>query len=96
MLLIIYVVGIIIITCIIIYTYIYYDSRYIIELEKIKYLELKKRIRDNELSEIRKLTKACPVENLNNPRKCYFDSNYKCSWNEKAERCDLIEQELKN
>jgi hypothetical protein len=31
------------------------------------------------------------VPNLNDPRSCYFGSNYQCSWNDLIGRCDLIE-----
>ena len=42
-----------------------------------------------ELEKIRSRTTPCPTKNLKTPRKCYFESNYRCSWNENAKRCDL-------
>ena len=58
------------------------------ELEKIEKLERKYEKKRRELEEIRSRTTECPVPDLTNPRDCYFGSRYKCTWNERAARCD--------
>jgi hypothetical protein len=81
----IYFFGIILITLIVIILYIMNDLDHKYELDKIKLLEDKYK----ELERVRKLTIPCDVPNLNDPKSCYFKSNYTCSWNENAQRCDI-------
>ena len=70
------------------YLYIIYDQDYKMELEKIDYLEQKQLLREKKLEQIRLKSTPCHITDLDSPRRCYFESNYKCSWNEGAERCD--------
>ena len=70
------------------YLYVIYDQEYKRELEKIEFLERKKLLKEKKLEQIRERTTPCHITELDTPRRCYFDSNYKCSWNESAERCD--------
>jgi len=84
----IYLIGIIIITIIIAFIYINDNYNHQEELNKIAMLEKIQSEKNNKLEKIRAQTITCPVENLNDPRSCYFKSNYKCTWNQQAERCD--------
>ena len=84
-----YFTGVIIITLFMISYFVYQERLHSIEIEKIKRLEKKCIEEEEKLEEIRSKSTPCPIKNLKNPRKCYFDSNYKCSWNESAKRCDL-------
>jgi hypothetical protein len=70
----------------------YYSQErdYSAEMKKINDLEQKQQLRQQALNAIRAQTTVCPVSNLNDPRTCYINSNYTCSWNEQAERCDKI------
>ena len=45
--------------------------------------------REEKIEELRKNTTECPIKHLDNPRDCYFKSNYRCSWNEDTDRCEL-------
>lgn len=71
------------------YYYMQQQNDYYEELRKIEYLERKKERLQKKLSQLRSQTIACPTPNLNNPRDCYFGSNYTCSWGELTNRCDL-------
>lgn len=83
-----YISLVIIITICVLYMYINQEYEHNLELEKIDRLEKKYALKRKELEIIRSRTTECPVPDLNNPRDCYFGSNYKCSWNESAVRCD--------
>lgn len=83
-----YVIGIMIISIAVVLLYIQYDKDYKMEMEKIEYLEREKEIRDRNIEHARSKTTPCPVLNLNTPRQCYINSNYTCTWNKAAERCD--------
>jgi len=82
--------GTIAITVIIIYIYYCQESYHSIQMDKIKYLEYKYQQKKRELDMIAMNSRPCAVEGLTNPRSCYIGSNYRCSWNEKIGRCDLI------
>jgi len=59
------------------------------ELEKIEELEKIMIIEEERLRRIRSKSTPCHIKNLNTPRTCYHNSNYQCSWNDEAKRCDL-------
>lgn len=80
---------IILLTCALFGVFFYKNAEHQKELDKIKNLEVKQEDKQRKINEIRKNGNPCPIPNLNDPRSCYIDSNYRCSWNESAERCDL-------
>jgi hypothetical protein len=84
----IYFIGIILVSLWVLYLYITDEQEYKREMEKIEMLERKEAQRKRELEEIRTLTQPCPITGLDNPRRCFIESNRICSWNEMAERCD--------
>ena len=81
-------IGIGLITIVVLIIYILNQKSHIDEINKINRLEEIYSKKQNYINDERSKTIECPIKNLNNPRVCYFGSNYKCSWNEKAERCD--------
>jgi hypothetical protein len=85
-----FVILVVIITLIILYVYYTQESLHQYQLAKIKSLEYKYEQKTKELDSLRASSEVCPVPNLNDPRSCYFGSNYQCSWNEHIGRCDLI------
>lgn len=85
----IFLIGIFLITLIVFISYIIKERDHRTEIEKIRALEEINKKRQNELEIVRQRTVACPIENLNDPRSCYYDSNFQCSWNKEAERCDV-------
>ncbi|VBB17977.1 hypothetical protein YASMINEVIRUS_440 [Yasminevirus sp. GU-2018] len=74
----------------ILYTYYLQESQHRYQLAKIKALEYKYSVKSREIEELKTRSQSCPVPNLNDPRSCYFGSNYACSWNDMIGRCDLI------
>lgn len=84
------VVIIVIITIIILYVYYSQESQHQYQLAKIRALEHKYEQKSRELDAFRIRTQECTIPNLNDPRSCYFGSNYQCSWNDMIGRCDLI------
>lgn len=86
---IIYIAGVIIITTIIAILYVRSVIQHNFEIEKIESIEKNKRDIQDQINIIRLRTTKCPFYTENNPRSCYFDSRYKCSWNDEAQRCDL-------
>jgi len=85
----IYFIGILLVTLAIIIIYIIQERKHKHELDKINRLEREYDMEQKRLSKIRLRSDPCPTPNLNSPRTCYFQSNYKCSWNERGKRCDL-------
>ena len=85
----IYFVGISAITLIILFLYIMQEKDNAKEMDKIRQLEHKFDIDTRELNLVRSYTTPCPVFNLATPRDCYINSGRKCSWNDRAKRCDL-------
>ncbi len=83
-----YFIGLIIITILVIYFYMVNERDHRIEIEKIERMERMQMERDRDLILIRAKTTPCPTVGLDNPRACYVDSGYKCTWNDMAERCD--------
>jgi len=86
----IYIIGLILITVYIICIYFRNEHLHQTELNRIRLLEIKHQKKMDALNKIRLLTKPCSKKDLKTPRSCYFESKYKCKWNENAERCDLI------
>lgn len=84
----IYILSMLIITIVIIIYYYNQEIDHRAELEKIKNIEEKNKKLQQELEFIRSQTTACPVGEFKDPRSCYFDSGYICSWNDVAKRCD--------
>lgn len=85
----IYFIGIIIVTLLIIAVYVVEDKDHKYEMHKINYLEDREKERQEKIEELRKNTVECPIKHLDKPRDCYFKSNYRCSWNEDTDRCEL-------
>jgi hypothetical protein len=83
-----YFIGVIIITLFMIAYYIYKERDHASELKKIERLEKMMIEEEEKLDKIRSTTIPCPVPHLKTPRTCYINSNYRCSWNEQAKRCD--------
>lgn len=86
----IYLLGVFIITIVVLAIFISQNKNHEEEIKKIELLEEKINKRKAELEQIRAKTIPCHHKNLTDPRSCYFKSNYSCSWNEEAERCDKI------
>lgn len=86
----VYLFILLIITLWFIYIYLTNDTDYKNELARITKIEKENEQKKLEIENERSKTTACYVEGLDGPRKCYFDSNFTCKWNTKAERCDQI------
>lgn len=81
---------IVIITVIILYVYYSQESQHQYQLAKIKALEYKYELKSRELEAFKAKTQRCSIPSLNDPRSCYFGSNYQCTWNDSIGRCDMI------
>ena len=94
MLIAIYFFGICFITLIISILFIFNEKKdkktHLLELKKIKNIEMNIEKKEKELALIRSRTTPCPIDNLSDARSCYLDSNRQCSWNINTDRCDLI------
>lgn len=86
----IYFISICIITIVVLYLYYQQREDHAKELQRIEQLETEFRNKQRELEILRSKTTACPIPNLDSPKKCYIDSKYECSWNMEAERCDKL------
>lgn len=60
------------------------------EINHIIELERRAEERQKEIENARIKSTICMVAQYDNPRDCYFGSSYKCHWDEKADRCNLI------
>jgi len=87
----IYLIGIIVVTLIVLYLYFTNEQEHRREMDKIERLERKFYEKERELDFVRSRTTPCPIPGLDTPRKCYIDSNYLCTWNDLANRCDRKE-----
>lgn len=85
-----FVVVVTIITIIILYMYYCQEAQHKFEVAKIKALEYKYELKRREIEAIKAKTLTCPIPGLNDPRSCYFGSNYQCSWNDLIGRCDAL------
>lgn len=72
-----------------IYIYIRKYEDHKTQLDKIKRIEESNILKQEELSALSTKTFPCD-KNLTDPRSCYFDSAYACTWNEEIQRCDRI------
>jgi cell division protein FtsL len=61
------------------------------EINQILDIEKRAAERQQQINDARTNTIICPIAHFNNPRNCYFGSNYRCHWNEDADRCNLID-----
>ena len=84
----IYLLGVLTITIIFLVLYLNNEKKHTMELKKIELIEAQMKKKKDDLINKRLKTIPCPVSNLNQPRNCYFDSNYTCSWNNETERCE--------
>jgi hypothetical protein len=83
-----YIYCLIIITILAIAYYYVLDSEHKKELAKINKLEILNMKEQQELDIIRSETIPCQSGNFTDPKTCYYNSDYNCSWNEKGRRCD--------
>lgn len=83
-----YLLGVFIISIVILAIYLNNEKFHDEELKRIQIIEDKIKKRKMELETIRKKTQPCKYKDLNDPRSCYFKSDYSCMWNEEADRCD--------
>ena len=86
----VYIIVIIFITLIFVLKYLTSVSNYNYELDRIDILERELLKKNRQIRMARSQTIRCPNITLKTPRSCYIDSNFTCSWNEVAERCNLI------
>jgi len=87
---IIYLVTIIVLVIISIYIFVQKYEIHQDQLLKINRLEDEHKEAHKSIRYYRSITQPCQTPNLTNPRDCYFGSNYKCSWDEKAKRCNEL------
>ena len=70
------------------------------ELKKFSHLEARFKAKDDTREKARLNTTPCDISNLDTPRDCYFNSDYRCKWDKVADRCNLhtgfFHQILKN
>ena len=76
-------------TIIVLWYYYSQEKNHMLEIEKINKLEYLHEKEERHIDDIRKHTDSCTIGMFNDPRSCYFESGYKCTWNENAKRCDL-------
>lgn len=86
----IYLFGVFIITIAVLLVFISRNKNHEDEIKKIEIIEEKINKKKLELEQNRIKTTPCKYKGLNDPRSCYFKSNYSCTWNEEAERCDKM------
>ena len=86
----IYLITIIVLIIIAIYIFIQKYAVHQDQIDKINKLEHLNKEKQKIISYHRSITTPCQTPNLINPRDCYFGSNFKCSWNEKAHRCNEL------
>jgi amino acid permease len=68
--------------------YYYYNRQIIYANEMKKIEELEKEY--EHIEKLKKETKECKITNLTDPRSCFVNSNYNCSWNKVINRCDEL------
>ena len=86
----IYLLGVFVITVFVLIVFITNNKNHEEEIKRIGIIEEKINAKKKELELIRSKTTPCKYKKLDDPRSCYFKSNYSCSWNEEAERCDAL------
>jgi hypothetical protein len=85
-----YLLGVFIISIVILFLYLNEEKKNSRELKRINIIEGRMKHKQEILAEERSKTTPCSVPNLYYPRSCYEESNHKCSWNEKTDRCDSM------
>ena len=85
----IFIIKILIIILLAIYIFIKNHSDYEYQLDKINKIESLNNKIKNKIKYYRETTEPCNITGLETPRDCYFNSNFKCSWDELADRCNL-------
>lgn len=86
----IYLITILILVIIAVYIFVQKYSVHQNEIAKINNLEYHHEEKHKVIKHYRSISDPCDTPNLINPRDCYFGSNYKCSWNTKANRCNKL------
>ena len=84
----IYILGIVIITLIVVLYYYNQESKYKRELQRIASLEDQMKQEEAKINSLKSLSQPCSIPNLNDPRSCFVNSNYTCTWNTAINRCD--------
>lgn len=84
----IYIVCMFIITFGVVFYYYVLDAEHRRELDKINKMEALHNKELQQLETLRSQTVPCQIGNFTDPRSCYIDSGFECSWNELAKRCD--------
>lgn len=90
MLKLIYIALVIIISLWTFYVFMEQDYDYQNELRRIQYIETRYQKKKDYINYNRMNTTPCEIPGLNTPRECYIESEYKCKWSEKAERCNQL------
>lgn len=72
---------------VVVYYYIL-DADHKKESDKIAKMEANHNRELQQLEAIRAQTTPCQAGTYTDPRSCYNDSGFTCSWNEMAKRCD--------
>lgn len=84
----IYILCLLAITVLVLVYYYMLESEHKKELEKINRLEIENKREQQQLEMIRSETVPCQAGSFMDPRSCYYNSGYTCTWNELAKRCD--------
>jgi hypothetical protein len=85
----VYIFCLIVITVGVLIYYYTQQMKHLKELEKIAALEIKQAKADQALEVLRSQTTPCPSATIyKDPRTCYTESNYTCSWNDATQRCE--------
>lgn len=81
--------GIVLIITVISLIYYYLQEEdHMKELEKINKMEMENRKELEQIAYFRSKSVPCSAGNFTDPRSCYIDSDYTCTWNSLAKRCD--------
>ena len=73
--------------------YLYLENDIFIEneLKRIDLLEDKIKKEKDKEQYYRKKSSPCNVDDLDNPRDCFIESNHTCKWSNLANRCNQVE-----
>lgn len=84
----IYILCVLVITVVVLVYYYVLEADHKHELEKVNKLESQHKRAQHDLEVARSRTTPCTSGNFTDPRSCYVDSGYACSWNDLTKRCD--------
>lgn len=87
----IYLCILLLVTIAVLVYYFIQEGKHKKELEKINRMEVAYKQDQQRLESIRSQTTPCQAGTYTDPRSCYMDSGYTCSWNEQSRRCDQNE-----